>query len=277
MSDYPPEISVMDFFFALPLYSRVSIPADGSMHASIYQKAGHIVSGETWLSPEPILVVDGHCPRCGTQATFSIQAATSIPNGDSWTKVFERISFDEVRLSCTRRKHLIRYYFFIEKLTIMKVGQFPSLADIANDEASTYRSVLNKEDAAELHKAIGLAAHGVGIGSFVYLRRIFERLVLRRFNEFKDIEGWKDDDFRDLRMNEKVSFLKGHLPDFLVENSRLYSILSLGIHELSDQTCLSAFEPIKLSIKIILEEDKRKQEELELRKRAAAAIANFKI
>ena len=37
----------------------------------------------------------------------------------------------------------------------------------------------------EFTKAIGLAANGVGIGSFVYLRRIFENLVFQAFDEAK--------------------------------------------------------------------------------------------
>jgi hypothetical protein len=52
-------------------------------------------------------------------------------------------------------------------MVVQKIGQFPSLADIANDESKTYRSVLTKRDSSEFHKAIGLATHGVGIGSFV--------------------------------------------------------------------------------------------------------------
>ena len=80
-------------------------------------------------------------------------------------------------------------------MQLQKIGQFPSLADIAIDESKTYRTVLTPEDSSQFHKAIGLAAHGVGIGSFVYLRRIFERLVISRFAEFKTVEGWADDDF----------------------------------------------------------------------------------
>lgn len=163
----------------------------------------------------------------------------------------------------------------IDNLVIQKVGQFPSLADIANDEANKFRSVLNKEDSSELHKAIGLAAHGVGIGSFVYMRRIFERLVYSRFHEAKDANQWNEEEFLRLRMNEKVHFLSGHLPSFLVENSRIYSILSVGIHELSEAQCLSYFEMLKQSIIIILEEDKARKEEKQRREAFARTIAGF--
>ena len=132
------------------------------------------------------------------------------------------------------------------------------MADIANDESKTYRSVLTQEDSSEFHKAIGLAAHGVGIGSFVYLRRIFERLVNIRFEEFKTAEGWADGDFPK-HMDERVRFLHAHLPPFLVENYRIYSILSLGLHQLGEEQCLRFFPVLKASIIWILDEDKKKR------------------
>jgi hypothetical protein len=135
--------------------------------------------------------------------------------------------------------------------------------------------VLEPSDASELHKAIGLAAHGVGVGSLVYLRRVFERLIMRRFAEFRDIEGWSEAKFVSKRMDEKIEFLKGHLPDFLVQNSRVYAILSQAIHELAEDVCLNPFEYLKDSIFFILEEDQRKRQELELRRKAETAIASF--
>jgi hypothetical protein len=71
--------------------------------------------------------------------------------------------------------------------------------------------------------------------------------------EFKTVEGWADDDFPN-RMADRVEFLRAHLPPFLVENSRIYSILSLGW---------------------ILDEDKKKKEELQLRNSLKKAIAEF--
>jgi hypothetical protein len=164
--------------------------------------------------------------------------------------------------------------FSFRKMQLQKIGQFPSLADIAIDEGKTYRTVLTREDSSEFHKAIGLAAHGVGIESFVYLRRIFERLVISRFEEFKTVEGWADDDFPK-RMAERVAFLHAHLPPFLVENSRIYSILSLGLHELDEKQCLRFFPVLKASIICILDEDKKKKEELQLRNSLKQAIAEF--
>ena len=57
-----------------------------------------------------------------------------------------------------------------------KIGQYPSVADLSFPELKDYRKVMSKDDDKELKRAIGLHASGIGIGSFVYLRRIFERI-----------------------------------------------------------------------------------------------------
>ena len=161
-------------------------------------------------------------------------------------------------------------------MTITKVGQHPSLADIAIDETrEKYRTVLRGENWSELYKAIGLAAHGEGIGSFVYLRRVFENLIYSRFNEFKIEEQWDDAAFKQMRMDEKIELLKDHLPQSLVETRKIYKIFSLGIHELKNDICLQFFEVGKRSIIMILEDDLKKQQELIDRKQLVEAVAKF--
>jgi hypothetical protein len=168
-------------------------------------------------------------------------------------------------VTCTRYDyHNLRFHFYLNKGTLQKTGQFPSSATIAFDESKKYNKLLSSGDAEEFHRAIGLAAHNVGIGSFVYLRRIFERLIIKRYTDFKETEGWNDEDFYKLRMAEKVEFLKDHLPPFLVKNAKIYSILSVEIHELEEGQCLSYFGVLKQSLVLILREDKKKKEEREM-------------
>jgi hypothetical protein len=253
------------FAFQTPLYSKLELPMDMELKAILFGYSR--------------FRIDGHCPECGKNATF-LGGTQDINLKHERPIVLEKLKnytgYCSLEMTCARNvEHKLQYWFLLLEDTVEKVGQHPSLANIANDEAATYRSVLNKNDGAELHKAIGLAAHGVGIGSFVYLRRIFERLIYDRFKSFKDIEGWDEADFFKLKMDDKVKLLKGHVPNFLYENRKLYGILSKGIHELSDEVCLKAFEPLKLSIKIILEEDKKKKEELEMQQAAADAIKAF--
>jgi len=142
----------------------------------------------------------------------------------------------------------------VKGTTIQKIGQYPSLASFQFPEYAAIQKELEPQDRKEFGTALGLYSHGVGAGSFVYLRRIFERLVHKRFDQVKVDEGWNDDAFPN-RMDEKIEFLKDHLPEFLVGNTGIYSILSKGIHELEEDICLAGFPVLRDGISEILQED----------------------
>lgn len=108
----------------------------------------------------------------------------------------------------------------------------------------------------EFNKAISLASNGIDIGSFVYLRRIFESLLEEAHIKAAETDDWQEDIYEKSTVDQKINILKEYLPIFLVENSIIYSILSKGIHELSEKECLDIFEPLKLGIELILDERK---------------------
>lgn len=262
MESTPEQLSVQKFLLETPLYSKFRLPSDGVLRL-LYSR------GEKGK-------IDGYCLYCAKETTFVIEGQ-HVSGGDPWNKLSLRDSYDEMQLCCSRdSNHSIRYYFKIKGMVVEKVGQYPSLADIAINETRTkYKNVLKDDNWSEFYKAMGLAAHGEGIGAFVYLRRVFERLIKQRFDEHKDKENWKDQPFMTWRMNERVEFLKDYLPPFLVENSRIYSIFSVGIHELDNQSCLDFFEIGKQSIISILEEDLRLKAEKERKATLASAIQKF--
>jgi hypothetical protein len=258
-----PFAGVQSFLFNAPLYERFA--------------CGETEPGAEKQLLEQRFRIDGHCPFCGRQSTFTpfIGTWTKDQMDKYWRSDPKYNFFGDLAIQCARDPHTIRFHLRIVNRVIQKTGQYPSFADIALDESKTYRAVLSKDDAAEFHKSIGLASHGVGIGSFVYIRRIFERLIEQRFNEFKAQEGWTDEDFKGRRTVERIELLASHLPPFLVQNSKLYGILSQGIHQLEEQECLSFFEVIRASTVIILEEDKKKKEDLALRTKLEKAIAAY--
>ena len=51
------------------------------------------------------------------------------------------------------------------------------------------------------------------------------------------------------------------LPPFVVKNKKLYSILSVGVHTLSDQECMDNFPLVRAGIELILDEEIRRREE----------------
>lgn len=74
-------------------------------------------------------------------------------------------------------EHHLDYIVLTTDNYMMKIGQYSSVADMTFPELDAYKHVISKEDRKELGTAIGLFASGVGAGSYVYLRRILERLV----------------------------------------------------------------------------------------------------
>jgi hypothetical protein len=247
--NYPVE----DWLLKLPLYSPVELGDD------IYSAIEAIeLFGET---------MDAFCPSCQQNATFASTISTSAEN----IKQEEQRNIQRRQLGvysqsawkipnfmkaivCTRAGHIVHFYFIHDENSIIKIGQYPSLADMATGDTSQFIKALGKERLHELNKAIGLAAHGVGIGAYVYLRRVFESLIEDAHQKAKLGQGWNEEGYQPARMKERVAMLKSWLPSFIVEHPQLYGILSLGVHELTEGECLKNFEALKSAILVIAEE-----------------------
>ncbi|ABE61220.1 hypothetical protein Nham_0324 [Nitrobacter hamburgensis X14] len=249
MSEPKDFVSLQHFLFETPIYTPLKL------------QPGHFPRGDN---------LRGYCPHCKDESIFKVRFGNtpSIPSNEVMA---------EFQCKCVQNEsHVLRFNLRIYRDTVEKCGQFPSYATIEQGSIKGLRKLIPGEDGAELARAIGLASHGVGIGSFVYVRRIFERVIKRKFEELRDSENWPVDALDGKRLDERIQLMKDHLPDFLVRNQKLYGILSLGIHELNEQDCLDFFTIAYSSIKFILDEDRRKREEKAERAEAERAIAGYK-
>ena len=162
------------------------------------------------------------------------------PNGGGenqpWTWTNKSIE-DDTRLMvfkfvCTMDDtHHLDYIVLTYGNKMKKIGQYPSVADLSFPELKEYRKVMSKDDEKELKRAIGLYASGIGIGSYVYLRRIFERIIVTASHKAISDGKIKAEDFGVARVNEKIKMLSDYLPKSLVHNEAFYGIVSKGIHE----------------------------------------------
>lgn len=212
--------------------------------------------------------VDAYSAKNSSDTTYAID----IEGVDVWTNNYLESGYYLVKLTCKRKQNdILRFFIYKDRERTVKLGQYPSLADLQFSEiGKKYDKVLPTEDLKNLKKAIGLVAHGAGAGSFVYLRRIFENLIFETYENNADAIRVNDVEFKKHRMMDKVEILERFLPTQLVEMKSIYSILSKGVHELTEEECLKYFAPLKLSIELILDEKidaiKKKEKDISVKK-----------
>ena len=134
---------------------------------------------------------------------------------------------------------------------------------------------MTKEDEKELKRAIGLFASGIGVGSFVYLRRIFERIIATASQKAIEDEKIDKKEFDQAHVDEKIKKLKEYLPKSLVNNPTFYGIISKGIHELSEEECLEFFPVMQSFIMMIFRQWEKIRRDKEEEKKLAASLNNI--
>lgn len=186
---------------------------------------------------------------------FSSEARIKSKSTEEWNWINWQIA-DVTRLMnfefiCSmEEEHHLDFIVLANNKSLMKIGQYPTVADLTFPELDDYKHVISKQDRRELGTAIGLFANGVGAGSYVYLRRILERLVYQaKESAGADIDT---DKFQNAKVADRIKMLRGYLPDILVQNTTIYGILSKGIHELSEEECIKHFPVVKECIFQIL-------------------------
>ena len=255
---------INDLFCKVGLYENICINVED---IESFENLVGLISREIKL--------DSYCIDCGKERTFfspeigSIQQynqymsnrrlTTSTQTLIDYTPYFSR------KFICSMNdEHNLYFLFKLNKNTIQKIGQYPSLADLEQNNIKRYNKVLSKTDLSDLSKAIGLHAHGIGAGSYVYLRRIFEGLIEGAYHKSVSENTWDETiDFNRIDMKAKIDNLNDYIPSFLYKHPTLYSVLSAGIHSLEEKYCKDNFETLKEAIFVILDQEVRKREDMD--------------
>lgn len=215
--------------------------------------------------------IDAWCPICDKQSVYHLK---SKQPGLLATESRKKLSYTEtinLEAVCSRGgietyngcNSILSIIFKKDGNKVIKIGQYPSIADLDFGSLDSAFKELEKDHRKELGTAVGLYSHGVGIGSFVYLRRIFESLVENAHQEAAKQNGWDDAIYNKSRMVEKIKLLSGFLPNRIVKSASIYAILSKGIHELSENECKKKFPIVRQAIQLILKE-KHEDKEYEM-------------
>ena len=168
--------------------------------------------------------------------------------------------------------HHLDYVVRTEGNKMVKIGQFPSVADLAFPLLEDYKNDLDKQSRNELRRALGLHAQGIGVGSYIYLRRIFER-ILETARQQAKVENTIDlSEYDRMRVVERIKLLKDYLPAMISSNPAIYGIVSKGVHELSEEECLKYFPVLRDCVLMILEQWAEKRKKQEMAKNLQASI-----
>ncbi len=239
------------------------------------------------------LSIDLYCPECKQISTFNAtnepQMSCNEPYSEARKFIDHYLTFGIIHYRCARnnqhymcsqilfeqKKEIDNKKKEIKKNYIIKIGQYPSKADIEFPEFNRFSKILPPEKLSDLKRSAGLAAHGIGAGSFVYLRRVFEYLINEAYSIAVEDGAIDKETYEKARVNERIQLLKDYLPEIMVENHETYGILSKGVHELDEDTCKNAYPLLKDTIELILDEQLRKKEELEKKKKIRASIAKL--
>jgi hypothetical protein len=257
---YMDKYNIYSYFFELPLYTKIRVDkAELNELSDLLNFTGR---------------VDAYNPTLKENTTYQVNPQ-SIRRGFAGFDSYSGYATHYLKCVRTGEVFIVYSHFDNESMILQKIGQFVSIADLHISQIKKYDTVLTKEQLKEFTRAIGLAANGVGIGSFIYLRRIFEGLLTEAYKEAKTDTAWNDEAFKNGRVAEKIELLKKYLPNFLVENKSLYGILSKGVHSLTEEECLQYYETVKIGIELILDEKLEKQQKLKKTEEAKKKISGL--
>jgi len=187
----------------------VSLPSieELCLKAPLYKKIELGAGGEDFIQRliGTNFQFDAFCVECGTDSIFYTDRRFGGGSGPGF-KPFEWLkdASYSVEVKCSRKSlHVMEFIFCIKDKELIKFGQIPSLADLAYHEIRSYKKILGADRSRELNRAIGLAAHGAGIGAFAYLRRVFEFLLEDHWQS-SSIDSVNAAEYRKLRIDEKL-------------------------------------------------------------------------
>lgn len=237
---------------------------------------------------EEKIKIDDYCENCGTEKVFVCGLNTQF-------KTIKQLAINSKLLpyadSEKIKKHLInsinannckttifefvcakcgeKHYFsvLLESDFIVKYGQYPSYSTQNVKKVEKYKNLISKYY-PELTKSLNAYSQGMGVASFVYLRRILEWIVEEKCS----------DDEKTLKFVDKLKRVEERekiIPDILEEiKNQIYTVLSKGVHEYSEDDCLNMYDAVFFVIESILENELMKKEKEKRANEVKKAIAS---
>jgi hypothetical protein len=223
------------------------------------------------------------CPEDGRQ-TFKMQAeppkvfaavAARLTGGSPYEEKFDYIDkssqynyFQHYSAQCQHcNKFSVHLLLYIRStpdgnIHFRKVGQYPAFEIKPDTELIKY---LSDEDRDCYKKALVCLSQNYGIGAFAYLRRIVQNEIEKIVVDLSKIDRPESDKIKDLisayrkdhQMEKLISGIGPYMPNSfsgLGENpvKFLYSQLSGGIHEFTEDVCAEKADSINTVLTFVI-------------------------
>ena len=240
-----------------------------------------------------ILRIEGFCSNCEKERTFvskNINAQT-LPLRDQMLKHTARpasipisphtvrpgmnpesfeVNFIGVVFGCAHCGEEHHFTLRIDGKSICKTGQYPSFSRMETLSLRKYKNLISKYY-TELTSAVNLYSQHLGIGAFVYLRRILEHLINAKYAKLPVQEGSS----KFIEKLKAVEAAETVIPEELNEiKEQVYSVLSKGVHEYNEDECFELFDAVFYVVTSILDQELFKKEQAAKAESAKKAIAN---
>ena len=253
----------------MPLYESVSLTEEYTESIKSYLEFWDMIEDDS---------IDLYCIHCKEHSIFKPSNKGQLPTGHqvSWSFFNKELPYAGFHFTCTRDyAHIFEMQFIYNDESILKIGQYPSKADIDAPSWDKYSKIIPSRYLSDIKRAVGLSAHGIGAGSFVYLRRVMEYLINNAYQKALCNADIEKDKYQKSRIVEKIVLLKNYLPDILVQNKEAYLILSKGVHELEEDECIKNFNLLSTTIELILDEILSEQNRIEREQKIKAGISKL--
>lgn len=234
---------------------------------------------EKFISKNGFSTLDLFCPNCKENKTF-IQLDWNYVNGLGVYFRGNRHHQNTRSLcyECPTCGKTVLFIFHFDGNSIIKLAQYPSLYDVSRDELKKYQKnkLIDKNSFREIYKAETCASSGYYVAAYTYMRRVYETMLMSIFTDNQETIGLSEDEFRKLHSDKKLEAIKDYLAIDDEIYLPLYSLLSAGIHAMSEEQCCEDYVVLKPILLEILAEQKAKQEKADKRKELKELFAKRK-
>lgn len=261
-------IEICKFISNGSLYSKIPITIDEKIEIQNY--ASHFTG------------LDLYCPDCGANKTFIYETHSTNKDMGQYRRNKESTIYYQNLVSIVYKCPNCSKKIFVEFLylndSIMKIAQYPALCEISRDELKMFKKnkVIDKEFFSEIQKADICAGESYFVAAFTYMRRVFENLIKNVFIMNQEKIGVTYEEYAKKKTDQKIKLIKDYLPIDDDVYIPLFSLLSEGIHSLTEQECSENFKLLKSVLIELLVTFKAKKEQEERRKQIKELLAERK-